>query len=110
MPSAKYALALSSLRFSNGKTAIDFSGIAAACDTGLACGLDAAKYNPASERAKTRAMPPTSSAFLFKLLPGALLAFVGPGASRNRSATSVADCGRSNGSFARQEATASSQT
>src|SRR6266480_1308222 len=29
MPSAKYALALSSLRFSKGKTAIDFSGIAA---------------------------------------------------------------------------------
>src|SRR6266550_4434255 len=26
MPSAKYALALSSLRFSNGSTAIDFSG------------------------------------------------------------------------------------
>src|SRR6266487_3349957 len=32
MPSAKYALALSSLRFSKGKTAIDFSGIV----TGLA--------------------------------------------------------------------------
>src|SRR6266487_2028002 len=29
MPSAKYALALSSLRFSKGKAGIDFSGIAA---------------------------------------------------------------------------------
>lgn len=35
IPSAKSALAFSSLRFSNGKTAIDFSAIAAVCDTFL---------------------------------------------------------------------------
>src|SRR5262249_62376975 len=38
-PSAKYAFALSSPRFSKGNTAIDFSGIAGACDTAVACRL-----------------------------------------------------------------------
>src|SRR5438105_7328356 len=42
IPSAKYALALSSLKFSNGITAMLFSGIAAAAGIGVAGGVDGA--------------------------------------------------------------------
>ncbi len=55
-------------------------------------------------------MPPTSSTFLFDFLAGSLRILVGPGTSSSRCATSAADCGRRDGSFARQAATASSQT
>src|SRR5206468_6223921 len=41
IPSAKYALAFSSLRFSNGRTATLFSGIAASALAALVLGVDA---------------------------------------------------------------------
>ena len=56
MPSAKYAFAFSSLRFSNGKTAIDFSGITGACDSGLACGSNDLTYKLARTRSDNAAI------------------------------------------------------
>ena len=54
-------------------------------------------------------MPAISSGFLFELLPGVVLILACPDGSWSRCATSTADCGRRDGSFARQAATTSSQ-
>src|SRR5215472_15559157 len=110
MPSAKYALALSSLRFSKGKTAIDFSRIIAARGNDCAGCFNTSKYTPVSTRIENATILPTSSRFLFKLLSDTLLIVVWLDTSCSRCATSAADCGRCDGSFARQAATVSSQT
>src|SRR5438552_1799045 len=96
-----------------------FSGIAAACDwggfvttaTGLVCRFSIPKYHPASAKNIRAATAAPSSTFLLELLAGTVvITLVCAGASCSRFATSAADCGRRNGSFARQAATASSQT
>src|SRR5258708_33429332 len=95
-----------------------FSGIAAACDwggfvttaTGLVCRFSIPKYHPASARNIRAATPAPSSTFLLELLAGTVVsALVCAGASCSRCATSAADCGRRDGSFARHAATTSSQ-
>src|SRR5215471_2632166 len=89
---------------------MDFSGIAVACDSGWACRLDAAKYTPAKMRMKAAATPAIRSGFLFAALAKVFAIFAGPDGSWRRCATSVADCGRRDGSFARQPATTFSQS
>src|SRR5205807_8059486 len=116
---AKKTFSFSSLKFSRGRTAILFSGIAAACDwgdfvttaTGLVSRFSIPKYHPTSAKHIMAATPAPSSTFLLELLPGTLVvAFVCARASCSRCATSAADCGRRDGSFAKHAATASSQT
>src|SRR5712692_10028705 len=96
-----------------------FSGIAAAFDwggfvttaTGLVCRFSVPKYHPASAKNIRAATPAPSSTFLLELLAGTVVtALAGAGASCNRCAISAADCGRRDGSLARQAATAFSET
>src|SRR5215510_2236322 len=89
---------------------MDFSRIDAACGIGLACRFATPKYDPASARTQTAAMPLISSVFLFDVLPAATLVPVCPTGSCSCWATSAADCGLWDGSFARQAATTFPQT
>src|SRR5215831_9849465 len=76
MPSAKYAFAFSSLKFSKGKTAILFSGVAGAVEVGpvfaaVAIGLldCRVRYHPPSVRRRSAPIPaPTNRSLLVRLL------------------------------------------
>src|SRR5437667_10799957 len=96
-----------------------FSGIVAACDwggfvtnaAGLVCRFSIPKYHPASAKNIRAATAAPSSTFLLELLAGTVvIALVCARVPCSHCATSAADCGRRDGSFARQAATASSQT
>src|SRR5438034_7614888 len=81
MPSAKKAFSFSSLRFSKGRTAILFSGIAAACDwggfvttaTGLFCGLIFQNYNLAGVKIIRPASPQPTSIFRLDFWQGTVV-------------------------------------
>ena len=72
---------MSSLRFSKGKTAIDFSRIAGKGDTDAAWRLDSPKYTAASTSADAAAMPLISSSFLFAGRAGAIAILADPDGS-----------------------------
>src|SRR5947208_16012492 len=87
------------------------AGEGAAVATGLLCHFKNPKYHPSMARTQTAAMPVPKSNLLLRRLEGTegtvpVLAKE----SCNRCTTSAADCGRRDGSLARQAATASSQT
>src|SRR5207249_8383019 len=112
---AKNAFSSYLLRFSNGSTAMLFSGMVViptlfAYDTGLACCFKTPKYRPASKRTQSAIMPPTSSSLLVGFLTKVVLTLDCPDGSWSRCATSTADEGRRDGSLARQAATTFSQS
>ncbi len=106
IPSAKYAFAFSSLKFSKGRRAIDLSILCAA--------PRGRRKNPAIAETITptpASMPTTRTLFFGRgkngLNHGGRASGVG---ICNRRAISLTDCGRRPGSFARQAATHSSHS
>src|SRR6266496_1818126 len=118
-PSVKKALSGSRLKFSNGSTAMLFSGIAVAVETGATAptltwaGLKTPKYQPPTASAsKQRDTSARTRTLFFDRGKDDLMA--GGRASAegicNWRTISLTDCGRRPGSFARQAATHSSHT
>src|SRR5439155_18133349 len=87
----------------------DLSGIGAACGSGSGCRFDVPKYKPARNKTDSTAIPPKNSGLLLSRFPEVTVVLGCADGSWSRCATSVADCGRRDGSFARQDATTSSQ-
>src|ERR1700749_428386 len=88
---------------------MDFSGIAAAAPIGLACRLNAPKYKPAITSTDAAAMPAKIVALLPEVLPRDIVTLVSRVGSCSCWATSAADCGRFDWSFAKHAAIVFSQ-
>src|SRR6266581_6957487 len=116
-PSVKNAFSWFALRFSNGSTAILFSGIAvetpATAPTLGRAGLKTPKYQPPTASASKQSDASTITRTLFFDCGRNDLIVGGPASAEgicNLRAISVTDWGRRPGSFAKQAATHSSHT
>src|SRR6266446_5409847 len=109
MPSAKKASSFSALIFSNGRTAMLFWEMAAACAAGVletdtagwTGAFDFVKYHAAIAIRQAAATPPMMAIFLSGRVARILGGCVSGRPTCNRFATSAVDCGRFAGSFAR---------